>query len=142
MADNRRDVLSGLETIIDEISEVTTVVRSYREVDILNYKEAELPLVNIIEPDEDTYQDMTSNRAIMSLGVMVKVWFVSWAEVPTSTYETLMKKIRDKIGANFTLDDTVDAAWIDSVTAIEGEMPVYNYGISMQIRYYLNATAT
>jgi len=142
MAENRRDVLSGLETIIDAISEVTTTVRTYAPVDILNYKEAEMPLVNIIEPGEDTYQDMTSHRAIMSLGVVLKVWFVSWAEVPTSTYETLMKEIRDAIGANFTLGGAVDAAWVDGVTEISGEMPVYNYGISMQVRYYLNAAAT
>lgn len=142
MADNRRDVLSGLETIIDEISEVTTVKRSYREINILNYKEEDLPLVNIFEPAEDTHQDMTSHRSIMLLNIMLRVWFVSWAEDSADAYETLMKKIRDKIGANFTLGGTVDAAWIDSVTSIEGEMPVYSYGISMQIRYYLNAQAT
>ena len=78
----------------------------------------------------------------MLLYVELKVWFVSWAESSADAYETLMKGIRDKIGANFTLDDTVDAAWIDSVTEISGEMPVYNYGISMQIRYYLDATST
>ena len=142
MAENRRDVLSGLETIISEITSVTTVVRSYKAIDITNYKEADLPLINIIEPAEDTHQDMTSHRAIMLLDVELKVWFVSWAESSADAYETLMKGIRDKIGANFTLDDTVDAAWIDSVTEISGEMPVYSYGISMQIHYYLDATST
>ena len=49
MAENRRDVLSGLETIIGEITSVTTVVRSYKAIDITNYKEADLPIINIKE---------------------------------------------------------------------------------------------
>lgn len=141
MADNRRDILSNLATVVD-ITEVTTVVRSYVAVDILNYKEAELPLINIIEPAEDTDQDMTSHRQIMSLEVALRVWFVSWAEIPTGTYETLVKEIRDAIGANFNLDDALDAVWIDSISIVEGELPVYHFDMSLLTRYYLDAQNT
>lgn len=136
---NRRDALATLKTKLEEISEVKTVVRSYMEIDITNYKTADLPLINIIEPAEEAEEQMTSMRAIMELLVRLKVWFVDWAEDPDVTiYETLIKKIRDKIGANFKLDNTVTGVWVLDVSLVDGELPVYNIEIGLAMKYYLS----
>lgn len=149
MALNRRAALAKLKTILEEITEIKTVVRSYggrtvrgagdlESFDITSYTSAQLPLIEIQEPAEDTEQQNTSMRAIMALECTLKLWFVSWAEIPTSAYETLIKKIRDKIGANFKLDNTVTGIWVIEISLVSGELPVYNIEIELAMKYYLN----
>ncbi|MHA1386760.1 MAG: hypothetical protein ACTSR3_23640, partial [Candidatus Helarchaeota archaeon] len=127
-----------LATIVDNISEVKTVVRSYLDIDVVNYKESELPLVNIREPSEESYESMTSQRSIMDLKIVLRVYFVSWNETPTTTYETLVKKIRDAIGENFTLNGKASGTWVDTISALDGNLPVYFFDIELTCRYYLN----
>ena len=157
MALNRRDALATLKTILEEITEIKTVVRSYggrtrvaggagtlESFDITNYKIAELPLIEIQEPMEETEQQNVGMRAMMVLGCSLKIWFVSWHETPQTDYETLVKKVRDKIGANFNLIDgvtgkgTVTGIWVLNVSLISGELPVYNIEIELAMKYYLN----
>jgi hypothetical protein len=78
----------------------------------------------------------------MDLDVALRVYFVSWAEIPATTYETFVKKIRDKIGANFKLNNSASGVWVDSITELFGEMPVYFFDISLVCRYYLDETST
>lgn len=142
---NRRTVLANLKTVLEELSPtyVTTVVRTYTEIDITNYLTADLPLIEIQEPPEVSETEMTGRRSIRALEVMLKVWFVDWAEDPDATiYETLAKQVRDKLGAKFTVDQSAIANWIDDVSKIEGEMPVWNFSMGLVLRYYLDQQAT
>ena len=139
---NRRDLLSTLKTALESVSGVTSVVRSYADIDILIYKSTELPLINVVEPLEDNFGEETARHSMQFLDLKLKVWFVSWAEVPTSTYETLMKNIRDKLGAEFTLSQTATACWITSIEKLEGEMPVYNFEMSLRAKYHLDQQST
>lgn len=142
---NRRDVLSQLKTVLATVSGVVNVVRTYLEADfdITQYAIADLPLIAIAEPAEETEQEMTSQRSVMTLVVRLKIFFVDWAIDPDATkYEALIKNIRDKIGANFTLNDTATEARIMSVTSVLGTMPVYNFVMDLEVRYYLNEQVT
>ena len=144
MPGNRRDVLAKLKDKMDEIPEIETVVRVYKaEFDITQYTMAQLPLITIPEPAEDTAQECTSQHSMMALDTKMTVYFLDWAEDPDGTkYEALKKKIRDKIGANFTLDDKAEEARVASVSLVLGTMPVYNFVVGMEMRYYLDEQAT
>jgi len=147
---NRRDVLAALKTILEEISEIKKVVRVYLEAefDPTQYAQADLPLIAIPEPAEETDEEMTSQKSMMALATKLRVYFIDWAVDPDATkYEALVKKIRDKIGANFTLEDesgndTATEARIMSVSSVLGTMPIYNFVAEMEMKYYLDETAT
>lgn len=137
---NRRDILSNFKTILDAISEVTTVVRSNSILDISNYYSTELPLIEIQEANEVPDKELTSMRQMAYLDLVLRVYFVEWGEVPNATYETLLKKIRNKIGDNFRVNDTANAAWVVGVGKIEGEVPLYHLDIDVRVKYYLDLT--
>jgi len=142
---NRRDVLAALKIILEEISEIKTVVRTYLETefDITQYAVSELPLVAIPEPAEETDEEMTSQRSLMALATKLIVYFVDWAIDPDATiYEALIKLIRDKIGGNFTLNDKATEARIMSVSSVLGTMPVYNFVMELEMKYYLDEQIT
>ena len=146
---NRRTILAALKTILEELAPtyITTVVRTYTEIDITNYLTADLPLIEIQEPEESAETEMTNRRSIQNLEVNLRVWFVDWAEDPDATiYETLMKQIRDKVGSKFALCvDSVPSAianWVGRVSKVEGEMPVWHFTMDLILRYYLNQQAT
>jgi len=146
MAQNRRDILSELETLIGTVTGVETVVRTYGEADVaLNielYASTDLPLVEIMEPEEPTYEEMTSHRALMQLMVDLKVYFVDWNTDVQDSYETLMKNLRDKIGGDFKLGNTTIESRVDSISPVEGILPLRSFGISLELRYYLNEKST
>ena len=139
---DRRSVLAALKTILEEISEVEeSVVRTYlgTDFDITQYAISDLPLIVISEPAEDTFEEMTSQRSMMSLTAKLMVYFVDWAIDPDATkYEDLVKKIRNKIGANFTLNDTATECRVADISTILGTLPVFNFVIGLEVRYYLN----
>jgi len=146
---NRRTVLATLKTGLEELKPtyVATVVRTYTEIDITNYLTADLPLIEIQEPPEVSETEMTGRRSIRALEVALRVWFVDWAEDPDATiYEELMRQIRDKIGAKFTLLQAgvpaAIATWIGDTSKIEGEMPVWNFSMGLVLKYYLDQQAT
>jgi|GEM_PF-7033168 len=142
---NRRDVLAQLKIVLATITEIVTVVRAYLETefDIKQYAIADLPLIAIPEPAEETDEEMTSQRSVMLLGTKLIIYFVDWAIDPDVTkYETLVKKIRDKIGANFNLNDTATEARVMSVSPVLGTMPVYNFVMELEMKYYLNEQVT
>jgi len=142
---NRRTILAALKTILEELAPtyITTVVRTYTEIDITNYLTADLPLIEIQEPEESAETEMTNRRSIQNLEATLRVWFVDWAEDPDATiYETLMKQIRDKIGAQFKLDNSAIADWVGAIPKLCGEMPVWNFSMGLLLRYYLNQQAT
>ena len=146
MAQNRRDILDSLKTLIESVTGITTVIRTYNEDDeALNieiYATADLPLVEIKEPDEPTYQEMTSHRTLMQLLVDLRVYFVDWNTNVQASYETLMRDIRNKIGDDFKLGNTTIESRVDSISPIEGVLPVRSFGISLELRYYLNEKST
>lgn len=142
---NRRSVLAALKIILEEISEIKTVVRTYLETefDITQYEQADLPLVAIPEPAEETDEEMTSQKSMMSLGTKLVVYFVDWAIDPDATiYEALIRLIRDKIGGNFTLNDKATEARVMSVSSVLGTMPVYNFVMELEMKYYLDEQVT
>lgn len=145
MSQTRRTILAALKLILEELAPtyVTTVVRTYMELDITNYLTADLPLIEIQEPEESAETEMTSRRSIQNLEVTLRVWFFNWAEEPDEAiYETLMKQIRDKIGSEFKIDNTAIADWVGGITKLEGEMPVWNFSMGLILRYYLNQQST
>jgi len=141
---SRAEVLSNLETILGAVSEIKTVVRSYfgANFDITQYSTTDLPLVVIPEPEETTHQELTSHRAIMNLSLDLIVYFLSWGVSPIDSYESLVKAIRDKIGANFTLNGSATEARVNRISSISGNLPVYWFVIELELRYYLNETST
>jgi len=142
---NRRDVLAELKIVLEEISEIKTVVRTYLETefDVTQYAQADLPLIAIPEPAEETDEEMTSQRSMMLLGTKLIIYFQDWDIVPDATiYEALVKLIRDKIGDNFTLNDKATEARIMSVSSVLGTMPVYNFVMELEMKYYLNEKVT
>lgn len=142
MALNRRDTLDAFSTLMSAVSGVGNVVRSLVPVDIKQYTIAQLPLINIIEPPEDVQDQMTSMRAMQNLALNVRTYFVYWGADPDSTYEALMKAIRDRIGAGFKVSNTATAAQVGLITELDGEMPLYFFDIEIVITYYLNQEAT
>ena len=145
MTENRRDLLAALAATVahDQIPEVITVVRHYsEEFDITQYAEAELPLIAIKEPSESPEEECTSMRAMMWLEATFKVYFVHWGISPDSTYETLMKAIRDKIGADPNLNSSSVFTYVKGISEIAGEMPLYTFTMDLACRYYLDQTAT
>jgi len=138
MSLNRRSVLSNLASILATTSGITTVVRTYRDIDITKYASAGLPLLELQEPEEAPDEEMTSMMQIAFLDMKARVWFITWGETPTSTYEALVQAIRNKIGANFRLNETATGCWVINVTKVEGEMPLFHFDISLRLKYYLD----
>jgi hypothetical protein len=124
------------------ISEVKTVVRSKASVDITNYCYSQLPLVDIIEARETPSPELTSMRQMSFLDLVLRVYFIEWAEWPGTEYENLVKKIRDAIGNNFTLDGAANAAWVVEVSEVTGVMPLYHLDIRVRVKYYLELEDT
>lgn len=138
MAQHRDDILAALATLMSTISGVNTVARTYMNIDITQYTESQLPLIEIKEPEESSKVNLVNMRQLMDLGVELRVFFVSWGEIPTSTYETLIKNIRDAIGNDFTLSGNIVACYVTEIGSIEGRVPVYNFEITLQMEYYLS----
>lgn len=137
---NRRDLLSNFATILDMISEVQTVVRSNAVLDISKYYTTDLPLIEIQEANETPDRELTSMRQLAFLDLVLRVYFVEWGEIPTATYETLIKKIRNQIGNNFNINNTASGAWVVGVGKVEGEMPLYHLDLDVRVKYYLDLT--
>jgi len=135
---NRRNILAGLETILKTITSVKAVVRSYMPVDIEQYATTSLPLIEIREPAESPDAEMTSRRQIVNMDTAIRVFFLSWAESPAVAYESLVKEIRNKVGVNFNVSGTATACWVVGVGQVNGEMPLYQFSMTLRVRYYLN----
>jgi len=144
MALNRRDILIQLEIILGTITGITTVVRSYGEngIDITQYADTDLPLIDLNEPGESNDEEMTSRRSIQDLEIVLRVYFVDWNDKIQSTYETYIKNIRDKIGSEFKVNNTVTACWITDISKVEGEVPVWHLDMTLNVKYYLNQLST
>lgn len=142
MTHNRRELLAELKTSLESTTGVVTVVRCYEDLDILNYAEASLPLIEIKEPAESVAQQMVGRQQIIRMGLSLRVWFVSWAEIPTSTYETLMKNVRDKIAGNFTLSQKATGVWVTDIGPIQGMLPVYWFQVGLMAKYCLEEINT
>lgn len=144
MALNRRDILAQLETILGTTTGIQTVVRSYGEegIDITQYAEADLPLIDIIEPAEDNDEEMTSRRSVQFLDTVLRVHFVDWNDDVQSTYETHVKNIRDKLGAGFKVNDTATACWVVAISRVLGEVPVWFLEMELRVKYYLDQQNT
>lgn len=144
MALNRRDILSTLETLLKTVTGITTVVRSYGEegIDITQYAEANLPLIDLIEPAEDNDEEMTSRRSIQFLDTVLRIYFVDWNDNVQSTYETFVKNLRDKVGVEFRVNGTATACWVTSISKVLGEVPLWNIDFDLRVKYYLNQQIT
>ena len=143
MAENRRDILSGLVTLFQSISEIKTVIRHYADdFDITQYSESDLPLLALREPAETPEDELTSLRALMNLELRLRLYFINWGYTPTSAYETLIKKIRDKAGSDFTVNNTAVAMWVRELSPVEGRLPLYWVELGLVCKYYLDQTAT
>jgi hypothetical protein len=138
MSLNRREVLSNLASILATTTGITTVVRTYRDIDIMKYASTALPLIELQEPDEAPDEEMTSMMQIAFLDMKARVWFITWGENPTSAYEALVQAVRNKIGANFKLNDTATGCWVVGVGKIEGEMPLFHFDLALRLKYYLS----
>jgi thioester reductase-like protein len=142
MSQNRRTILSNLTTALGNVTGVTTVVRTITEIDITQYTESQLPLINVREPEENTEDEMTSMKSMMNLEILTTVFFIRWGMDPDSTYETLVKNIRNQIGANFTLNGSCTGTWVTDVSLVTGEMPLFRFDVILRCEYYLDLKST
>jgi len=143
MALTRRATLAAFATLMEEISEITTVVRSLRPIDPKQYAQAELPLLNIVEPEEDVKEEEIGMHSLQELTLDgFRLYFLNWGETPSATYETLIKRVRDKLGDNFKVSNTATAALIGSISAVQGRMPLYWVDVEVRIEYYMAQTNT
>jgi len=142
MSQNRRSVLEELAAQLATVSGVTAVQRSYGEIDITQKASTDLPLIEIIEPEEDTYSEMTGQRNLMQLMANLRIWFVDWNDTPQAAYGTLMKNIRDKLGSQFKLGNSAIVCRVDSISAVEGILPRWNFSMVLELRYYMNEQST
>lgn len=143
MTENRRTLLADLKTLLEGVTGVVTVVRHYsEELDISKYKENKLPLIAIREPSEIAEEELTSMRAMQWLEVNLKIYFIDWELVVGSTYETLLKNIRDKIGNDPRLNSSSVFTLVGAISAVGGEMPLYMFTMALKCRYYLDQTTT
>lgn len=144
MALNRRSILAAFAVLMNAIGAVTTVVRTYRPVDIKQYTRAQMPLINIVEPAEEPEEHLTSMREMAWLTLNMRLYFLHWGETPDPTYGGLVKAIRNKIGGNFRVSNTATSALIDSITVIseDSSMPLYWMDFEVAIKYYLDEKNT
>jgi len=141
--ENRRTVLAKLAVKMAEVDEIKKVIRVYvKNFDLTQFTQAQLPLLAIIEPAEETDDEMTSQKSLMALATQFSIHFLHWGITPDSTYETLVKAIRDKVGANFDLDGVVTEARVSDLSVIGGEMPLYNFDMDLEMKYYLDEMVT
>lgn len=140
---NRRAALSQLATTLDTVvTELKTVVRTLQPLDITQYSNSQLPLLEIREPAELPNEELTSMRQLAELTTVLRLYIVVWGESPTTTFENLIKAIRDAIGSNFRLEDKSNAAWVVEVSQVEGRMPLYWIELGVKLLYYLDLTGT
>ena len=140
---NRRLILAKLAVEMDTVSGINTVIRVYTKTfDLTQFTQAQLPLLTIIEPAEETDDEMTSQRSLMALIAQMSIHFLHWGITPDATYEAIVKAIRDKIGSNFDLDGLITEARVDALSTIGGAMPLFNFDMDLEMKYYLNETAT
>ncbi len=143
MAENRRTLLANLKTALEAVTGVTTVVRHYAEaLDVSKYKEVDMALIAIHEPSETAEEELVSMRAMQWLEITLKVYFMDWELVVGSTYEILLKNIRDAIGADPRLNSSTVFTYVGNISAVVGEMPLYSFTIELKSRYYLDQTVT
>jgi len=134
----RGNFLGQLKTTLSAVTGINSVVRSYTELDIKQYSEAELPLIEIVEPSEDPDRELTSQHSLVFFDTKLKIWFVDWNDQPQIIYETIMKRIRDTIGGVFTMECKANACYVTSVAKLEGSVPLYSYEMDLRTKIYLN----
>ena len=138
---SRKNVLSQLAIVLAEVTQIKTVVRSLiQDFDITQYSQSQLPLVVVPEPLEETFDEMTDQRSVMELATILRVYFVFWGISPDAAYEALMTAIRNKLGNNFTLNSTAIICRVAGASIILGTMPVYDFTIRLEVKYYLTET--
>jgi hypothetical protein len=139
---NRRDLLAALQTLLTSVTGVTTVVRTHTAIDLTQYLSTQLPMVEIIEPAENTDQELTGRRQMVAFDLSLNVHFLVWGNSPVTAYETLVKNIRDKIGSDFCLGGKATGVWVTATRAPEGEYPLFKFVIDLTAKYYLDETST
>jgi len=140
---NRRLILAKLAVEMGAVSGINTAIRVYTKTfDLTQFTQAQLPLLAIIEPAEETDDEMTSQRSLMALIAQMSLHFLHWGITPNATFETIIKAIRNKIGDDFDLGGLITEVRIDALSTIGGTMPLFNVDIDLEMKYYLNEMDT
>ncbi len=140
---NRRLILAKLAVEMGTVVGINTAIRVYTKTfDLTQFTQAQLPLLAIIEPAEETDDELTSQRSLMALIAQMSLHFLHWGITPNATFETIIKAIRDKIGDDFDLGGLITEVRIDTLSTIGGAMPLFNVDIDLEMKYYLNEMDT
>ena len=140
---NRRLILAKLAVEMGTVAGINTVIRVYSKTfDLTQFTQAQLPLLAIVEPAEETDDELTSQRSLMVLVAQMSLHFLHWGITPNATFGTIIKAIRDKIGDNFDLGGLITEVRIDALSTIGGEVPLFNVDIDLEMKYYLNEMDT
>ncbi len=140
---NRRLILAKLAVEMGTVAGINTVIRVYSKTfDLTQFTQAQLPLLAIVEPAEETDDELTSQRSLMVLVAQMSLHFLHWGITPNVTFGTIIKAIRDKIGDNFDLGGLITEVRIDALSTIGGEVPLFNVDIDLEMKYYLNEMDT
>jgi len=141
--ENRRLILAKLAVEMGTVVGINTVIRVYSKTfDLTQFTQAQLPLLAIIEPAEETDNEMTSQRTLMALLAQMSLHFLHWGIIPNVTFGTIIKAIRDKIGDNFNLGGLITEIRVAGLSDIAGAMPLFNIDIDLEMKYYLNEMDT
>jgi len=131
MATDRATALSKLEALVNTAS-VNTVVRANEAVELDKYTESQLPLVCIIPGDEvPTYE--VGRHALWRFATTIVVYFLGERK-DEATQETLVGEIKNALGGDPTLSDTVEMVDILSISS-GGEFPIYTITFECEVTY-------
>lgn len=136
MASYRDTVIEKLKTEFSEITELKTVERKIVEPENQRYLVSELPALIILEPAETYEEYEKANYAIFNLTLDLVLWAVSEDGNTTSEIDTCIKKIKEKLHSNLTLDDTSLDVEITSISSDIKTKPLFKYTISIVVSYY------
>lgn len=136
MASYRDTVIEKLKTELLEITELKTVKRKIVEPENQKYQSSELPALFILEPEETYEEYEKSSYAIFNLTLDLVLWAISEDSDTTSEIDTCIKKIKEKLHSDLTLDDTSLDVEITSISSAVKIKPLFNYTISIVVKYY------
>ncbi|MBW2037191.1 MAG: hypothetical protein JRI41_06900 [Deltaproteobacteria bacterium] len=132
MASQRQDILNALQSVIDNVSSITTTLLSNYEVDLTKYSSSSLPMALII-PTAETPLYETGQYAKWTLATRIIIYFLSEDSAAVEG-EALVKDIKDVLGNNSTLNGNAIDISIGEITN-GGNFPLFSVEFKVNITY-------
>jgi hypothetical protein len=136
----RDNALTALQTRLAAVQTISTVARTLeRGPDLLHYTMAQLPIIFLVEPEKEVYEDHPSMRSTTSFLVNLHLYYLDW-EPLTNGPSRLNGYLNDIIPATQT--DITNNSFSYNTTVVEiyplegyRECPLFGWVISLRIEY-------